>query len=151
MNAGFSIREATQNDLPLLLDLLRQCDLVTEGVLQSGTRYWVAESDVQQLIGLAGLEFGQDAVLLRSVGVHPDFQKRGIGTALVKQTLTMAAKAGVRYAYCFSTDAQTYWAHSGFRKVSVTELVDALPDAPQVIHFARIGWLPTEVAWRKDL
>jgi hypothetical protein len=35
--------------------------------------------------------------------------------------------------------------------VPVSEVVAALPDCPQVNHFDRIGWLPTEIAWRKDL
>jgi hypothetical protein len=32
----------------------------------------------------------------------------------------------------------------------VPELVAALPDAPQVHQYSRMGWLPTEVAWRLD-
>ena len=31
------------------------------------------------------------------------------------------------------------------------EVVAALPDSPQVNHFEHVGWLPAEIAWRKDL
>ena len=151
MQSHLTIREATTSDLPLLIDLLKLCDLVTEGVLQGKSRYWVAESETKQIIGITGLEFGQESALLRSVGIHPDHQRRGIGSALVKQALAAAADSGFRCVYCLSTDAQTYWARSGFQKVSVSEVVAALPDAPQIVHFDKIGWLPTEVAWRKDL
>ena len=39
----------------------------------------------------------------------------------------------------------------GFHEVPVPELVAALPAAPQVRHYDALGWLPTEVAWRRDL
>jgi hypothetical protein len=39
----------------------------------------------------------------------------------------------------------------GFREVPVSELVAALPEAPQVRQYAALGWLSTEVAWRCDV
>ena len=39
----------------------------------------------------------------------------------------------------------------GFHEVPVSELIAVLPDAPQVHRYEMLGWLPTEVAWRRDL
>lgn len=150
-----SIREAQQADLPHLTALLEQNDMVTEGLLAPGTRCWLvettSENSTPELVGLAGLEYSDSAALIRSVLVRKDFRGQGIGAALVDCVLESARQAGYRQVYCFSTDAIDYWNHAGFTRVEVAELVSVLPLAPQVLHFERIGWLPTEVAWRKAL
>jgi hypothetical protein len=38
-----------------------------------------------------------------------------------------------------------------FPEVPVSELVAALPEAPQVVQYEQQSWLPTKVAWRRDL
>jgi N-acetylglutamate synthase-like GNAT family acetyltransferase len=151
MSGTISIRQANRDDAQRLCTLLSQIDLVTEGVLAEGTRYWLTEDHTGALIGLVGAEYGQDAVLLRSAAVHPDFRGRGIGTILVQHVLVESQDLGLQRVYCFSTDAGAYWQRCGFWEVPVAELVEALPNAPQVLHFERIGWLRTEIAWRKDL
>jgi N-acetylglutamate synthase-like GNAT family acetyltransferase len=50
--------------------------------------------------------------------------------------------------YCFSTDAGDFWTKMGFHEVPVTELLQMLPHAPQVVQFTALDWLATEVAWR---
>ena len=145
------IREAHAADTDAICMLLDSLGLVTEGVLLPGTRYWVAETEIGELIGVVGLEYGAEAVLLRSAAIHPDYQRLGIGTALVNTAYIGALQDNRPRVYCFSTDAQEYWAYRGFRRITVAEVLEALPDAPQVKLFDRLGWLPTEVAWRKDL
>lgn len=49
---------------------------------------------------------------------------------------------------CFSTDAQEYWAHMGFVGVSVSAVLQRFPQVPQVLQFADLGRVKTEVAWR---
>jgi hypothetical protein len=56
-----------------------------------------------------------------------------------------------RIVYCYSTDAQDYWSHVGYHRVPLGEILAVLRDAPQTIHFDGLGWLPTEVVWRRDL
>lgn len=145
------IREATITDLSTLHALLVQAGLSTDDVLADGTRYWLTEDTLEYPIGVIGLELGQDAVLLRSAAIRPSHRGQGIGTLLVQHALNEATIAGYQYVYLFSTDAGTYWQRLGFREVPVSELVTALPDAPQVPQYQRLGWLATEVAWRHDL
>ena len=84
--------------------------------------------------------------------VHdPVFRRQGLGATLTYTAFEGCRMAGRRIVYCFSTGAGSYWQRFGFREVSVREVIDALPDSPQVNHFDRIGWLPTEIAWRRDL
>lgn len=148
---SISIREAGSGDLLQLRALLAEVGLSTTDLLAEGTRYWLAEAAQGGPLGVIGLEPGQQAVLLRSAAVSPSCQGQGLGAALVQHACEAAAAAGHRYVYLFSTDAGSYWQRHDFREVPVPELVAVLPLAPQVQEYERLGWLPTEVAWRRDL
>lgn len=150
MAIGFTIRDARDDDLAAISALLRDSGLDPAGVLAAGSRYWVAEG-AGALLGVVGLEYGPRAVLLRSAAVRDTLRGRGIGALLFSHAYAAAAAAGITAVYCFSTDAGDYWVRQGFCEVPVPELCDALPDAFQVHHYQELGWLPTEVAWRKDL
>ncbi len=151
MKSDISIREASIADKAKLHALLTQVHLSSDDILVSSTRYWLAEDMYKQLMGTIGLELGQDVILLRSAAVHPTLHSQGIGTYLVQHVLNEAIVAGYRRVYLFSTDAGAYWQRLGFREVPVSEHVAALPDAPQVRRYKMLGWLPTEVSWRRDL
>jgi N-acetylglutamate synthase-like GNAT family acetyltransferase len=146
----FFIREAASADAGSIRTLLARAGLDSEDVPAPGTRYWLAEAGGVAL-GVIGVEYGANAVLLRSAAVRPDARGRGVGVALVDAVLAAAAGEGYARAYLFSTNAGPYWARRGFREVGVPELVAALPGAPQVRQYERMGWLPTEVAWRREL
>ena len=150
-NLDIVIREAGLADIAKIYTLLTQVRLSTDDILVHDTRYWLAEDRDKQPRGTLGLELGQDLVLLRSAAISPSLHSQGIGTYLVQHVLNEAEVAGYRHVYLFSTDAGAYWQRLGFHEVPVSELVAALPAAPQVQKYKVLGWLPTEVAWRRDL
>jgi hypothetical protein len=39
----------------------------------------------------------------------------------------------------------------GFVGVPASAVLQRVPQVPQVLQFADLGWLPTEVAWRYDI
>lgn len=149
--SSITIREARPDDLAPIVVLLAHAELGAKDVLAPGTRYWLAEDSTAALVGTIGLEFGSGAVLLRSMAVPRRARGQSIGAALVERALAEALAQGCRVAYLFSTDAGLYWQRRGFYEVPVPDLVAALPNAPQVRHYGELGWLPTEVAWRRDL
>jgi N-acetylglutamate synthase-like GNAT family acetyltransferase len=148
---AYMIREASPDDAETLRAILAEADLSAHAVLAPGTRYWLAQRANGDPIGAIGVEIGAGAVLLRSAAVRPAARGQGIGAALLRRALDEARAAGLRQAYLFSTGAGPFWSRQGFREVPVAELVAALPDAPQVRHYDEQGWLPDEVAWRRDL
>ncbi len=146
------IRYATLDDFPRVKILLQRCHLSTEGLFEPGTQCWLIEEfGKHDIVGVAAVEFGDSAALLRSVGIDPVFRKQGLGGALTNTAFEGCRMAGRSIVYCFSTGAGSYWQRFGFREVPVNEVAHALPDSPQLIYFERVGWLPTEIAWRKDL
>ena len=149
--SGYLIREASPIEADIICELLVESGLSAHAVLAPGTRYWLARLADGAPVGAIGLEVGAGAALLRSAAVRPAARGRGIGAALLRRALAEAAAGGQKHVYLFSTDAGAYWSRQGFSEVPVPELVAALPDAPQVRHYGEQGWLPDEVAWRRDL
>jgi N-acetylglutamate synthase-like GNAT family acetyltransferase len=145
------LRQATLRDKSALLAFLAEQGLPTDDVLSAGSVYWVAESGMKEVIASVGLESGVDVGLLRSVATDGRHRGEGLAKRLVQAALETARSRRLRRVYLFSTGAGGYFARLGFIECSVEELVIALPDAPQVIRFAALGWLSTEVAWRIDL
>ena len=119
-------------------------------MLQPNTIYWVLE-ERDRLLGSVGLELGTKSVLLRSAIVEPESRGQGIGRQLAGEALGWAKNEGFSAAYCFSTDAGSYWLRLGFEVCPVDEVVAELQDAPQVRLFTDLGWLPTEVAFKISL
>lgn len=148
----YTIRRANHLDYNAILKLLQTIDLTTYGLLFPGTAYWVACDKHNTIIGVIGLEPGLNrTVLLRSAGVAREYQKKGIGRALIDAAYAWCKANNYRTVYCYSTDAQDYWSHVGYQRVRLEEILAVLRDAPQTIHFDGLGWLPTEVVWRRDL
>ncbi len=98
-----------------------------------------------------GMEFGEDAVLLRSLAVYEAYQGERLALRLIENALDEAKAEGYHHVYCFSTRAADYFQRVGFRPVTVDELVEALPNVPQVLRFAKIGKLAGERAFYKVL
>ena len=146
------IRYATMDDFPRVKMLLQRCHLVTEGLFEPDTQCWLIEEfGKHAVVGIAAMELGDAAGLLRSVAVDPVFRRQGLGAALTNTAFEGCRMSGRHVVYCFSTGAGSYWQRFGFREVPVVEVTTALPDSPQLNHFDRVGWLPAVVAWRKDL
>jgi N-acetylglutamate synthase-like GNAT family acetyltransferase len=151
MNQDIRIRPADLSDKALIVHLVRQVDLLGDDILAPNTRYWVAEENNHILVGSVGLELGVDSALLRSVAVLPGFRNIGLGRNLVNVAMTYAKKIGCKRIFLFSMRSGKYWQKLGFQKTPVDELVQSLPDIPQVLKFTSIGKLAIETAWKKDL
>jgi N-acetylglutamate synthase-like GNAT family acetyltransferase len=113
--------------------------------------FWLVAHESGQLVGGVGLEFGKDSALLRSLIVASPLRRQGLGQALVQAAADEAAKRGCTWMYCFSTGAPKFFLASGFRETTPDEVEAALPEAPQVLLYRRLKWLPTERAFRRDL
>jgi amino-acid N-acetyltransferase len=145
------LREATVDDEVALRLFLGSQGLPADDILSPGTTYWVVQTASKDVIASVGLEFGGEAGLLRSVATAEAHRRKGLGKKLVQKALEKARSHHLSHVYLFSTGAGSYFSSLGFVESPVEELVTALPKAPQVLRFASLGWLATEVAWRIDL
>lgn len=143
-------RAARSADIPGIETLLDDCELRSEDVCVPRTHYELAE-DGKQIVGVVGIEnAGGQAVLLRSLAVSPAHRSHGVGRELMKRITEIAAQSATDM-FLFSTDAGDYYRSLGYCEVPVDEVVMAVGQTPQVVKYRELGWLPTEVAWRKSL
>ena len=73
--------------------------------------------DEKTLAGIAGIEFYGSFVLLRSICATPGYRNRGVGTALVKHLLSLAASKGAKEDYLLTTSTSGFFKKFGFFEI----------------------------------
>ena len=58
---------------------------------------------------------------LASLFVHPDHRRHGVGSALVRHIVTMAAKEHIPLLHLFTPDKQRYYERLGWHLIETTE------------------------------
>jgi amino-acid N-acetyltransferase len=111
-----TISPATREDLPAVLELLRQCDLLETGVAEAIDHFCIA-STASGLVGCAGLETYGELGLLRSVAVDASARGTGVGTRLVEAVVAAARERGLRDLFLLTTTAAPFFERRGFASV----------------------------------
>lgn len=84
--------------------------------------YFVYRKDHGPLIGVAALHiFWEDLGEIRSVAVLPNFQKKGIGSELVKKCIKEAGSIGLKKVFALTTRPD-FFKRLGFRTVTNDDL-----------------------------
>jgi amino-acid N-acetyltransferase len=140
MTRNFKIEKAKNSDYPALVRLLKETNLPPDGIEPHLMNFLVirhpnADVSSGSLIGSVGLEIYGDSALLRSLAVHPDFQRTGLGSQLVKQIVDLAKKKGITRLYLLTDTAEEYFKRKGF--VNVTR--DKIPNGmKQSVEFTTL-------------
>ena len=135
--AEIAIGPARAADLDEIKTLLQSAGLPLAGVDDHLKTFLVAR-DNGRIVGVSGAEAYKLAALIRSVAVHPDYQRHGLGRRLVRQLLDRLSSHGLREFYLLTTTAEEYFAKRGFKRIerdevhpqllASRELQDACPD-----------------------
>lgn len=118
-----TIRQATAADLPPVLALLTEAELIISGVAEHIDGFLVAE-DAGRIVGSAGLELYGEAALLRSVAVTSSRRGQGLGVRLVSEALAAARGNGARAVALLTEHAGPFFRRLGFTE-SARERLDA--------------------------
>ena len=129
-----AIRRATPRDLPALQDLLSLCDLPFDGVAEHLDAFLITH-DGDRLAGCVGVERYGDDGLLRSLTVHPDHRRRGLGARLTRRALVEARQLGLRRLYLLTEGAPDYYPPFGFRRIPREQ---APPAVQSSLEFASV-------------
>ncbi len=137
------IRQATEEDLPVILELLEECRLPTDDVPAIVGSFFTAQADAI-VVGVVALERFAKVGLLRSLAVPPRFRKHGIGLQLCDHVIDTARAQGLADVYLLTTDADGYFNHLGFHLVDRTGAPEAIratrqfrelcPDSAKLMH-----------------
>lgn len=115
------IAPAIAADIDAIKSLLSANDLPTAGVDEHWQTFVVAK-DQQTLVGCGGSETYQFAALIRSIAVHPDYRKHGLGRRLVRQLLDRLSARGLREFYLLTTTAEGFFKKRGFKTIERDEV-----------------------------
>lgn len=131
---AYSLRPSTDDDLPFVAALVRanraaeaqrqigpeaeEAPASIEGRFRPG-RDWIVTSDGEQ-IGVLSLDRRADAVIVRHIALLPEFQNRGIGSALIRGVLDFAVtvKLPVRLRLLKDNPARSLYERLGFAVTS---------------------------------
>lgn len=119
----FTIGLAGEEDFRQIHDLLSKNGLPTAGVNSKSGRYYIAHN--QKIMGVIGAEQYGTAVLLRSLAVASQFQKRGVARQLLHYAWQTLQGTRVTDVYLLTNTAQSYLTQYGFTKIER----DAIPAA----------------------
>jgi amino-acid N-acetyltransferase len=142
----FLVSKASFGDLPEVLALVKQCELLENGIAEAIASFLIARSG-SALVGCAGLEKYGELGLLRSVAVAPSARGTGIGATLVEGMSAAARADGVRELFLLTTTAASYFERHGFAAIPRSAMPAKVADSWEF----RVGCPQTAVVMRLAL
>jgi N-acetylglutamate synthase-like GNAT family acetyltransferase len=130
LQASYPVLMKTAYESVALDPALKLLTRANPGLLSSGT-YHVAEAADGTLVGCGGWthEPPGDDLPQRGVGhirhfaVHPDWIRRGIGTAIYQLFEAGARAAGIHKFECYATfNAESFYSALGFERIAVVDV-----------------------------
>jgi amino-acid N-acetyltransferase len=114
---------ASSKDLKQIVSLLELVNLPIEGVAENINNFRIGKIRTNPMmmpliVGCVGFEIYGELGVLRSLAVHPDYQKRGIGHALISDGLKFARRNGMKTLYLLTDTARDYLVSLGFQETS---------------------------------
>ena len=119
-------RAATQSDLQLIKDFLKENELPGLGVDGWVENFVIAEDQDGSLVGVAGLELYDKSGLVRSVAVDKHFRGQGYGRILVEAVVDNARARGLKTLYLLTDDASGYFKRLGFQAIDRKDVDQAV-------------------------
>jgi N-acetylglutamate synthase-like GNAT family acetyltransferase len=111
------IRQASSKDLDKVISLLKSVSLPSEDIHLHFNNYLVHEFE-GNIVGTIGLEIYGAIVLLRSLAVAEEFQKRGLGQKLYLKLLEEIQSMGISEIYLLTETAEKFFNKQGFISIS---------------------------------
>lgn len=117
------IRNASVGDLQEILELLEINKLPTVGIQKHIQHFLVWEntsrtSTASHIGGCVGLELYGKNALLRSLSIHPQYQKHGIGSQLLNSIIQHAKMMESKVLFLLTTTAEGFFEKYHFHSIS---------------------------------
>ncbi|HUP89699.1 MAG TPA: arsenic resistance N-acetyltransferase ArsN2, partial [Longimicrobiales bacterium] len=125
------IRDAQNNDLSGVTELIQSSNLPIEGVTDQFPQGYAVATYGDRIVGVAGVEvYGGDG-LLRSVAVHNARRGFGVGVQLVRDRLQWARHQQLRDVYLLTTTASAFFERLGFEHIERASAPEEMQRAPE--------------------
>jgi amino-acid N-acetyltransferase len=143
MSIQMSIEKTRESDLDDIFELLDLVKLSAEGVSKY-LDHFIVVKDNRKIVGCIGLEVYEKIGLLRSLAIHPEYQKSGLGTELTKKLLTRAKDLGIHELYLLTSTARNFFEKFGFTEIAKDSVGSVIKRSPGFSYSC-------ETAMRKEL
>jgi amino-acid N-acetyltransferase len=110
------LRFANRGDEGKIKSLLSEANLPAEDISKHLQNFIVAEKD-HEIIGTIGIEVLGELGLLRSLAVRPMYQKKGLGSRLVKQIISFAYNKNLKTLFLLTSTAAGFFKKHGFTEI----------------------------------
>jgi amino-acid N-acetyltransferase len=110
-----TIRESDAVDNPLIIQLLSDCHLPTQDIIQNKIDFKVATNH-DDIVGCIGIEPYDKDALIRSFAVSDGFRNKGLGSDLLKSVINECKEMGIERIHLLTTTAEKYFVKYGFVK-----------------------------------
>jgi amino-acid N-acetyltransferase len=114
MSENIQYRFADKNDIPTIVNLLRNNNLPAGDIDENRIDFLVAINSADKIIGCIGIEKYSEEALLRSFAVDEDYQKKNIGAELLGRLFKISGESGIKTLHLLTTTAETYFKAKGF-------------------------------------
>ncbi|MHA2425605.1 MAG: arsenic resistance N-acetyltransferase ArsN2 [Candidatus Thorarchaeota archaeon] len=134
------VNQARIDDLSGIHFLLQESQLPVEGIEPHIDNFIVVKSPEvvlgpEVIIGCVGLEIYRASALLRSLAVHPDLRKKGLGSRLVDLATGNAKRNGVETLYLLTNTAEKFFKQRGFTLIDREKVPE---EVRQSIEFTKL-------------
>ena len=131
VNKQITIRGFTSADFDAVRNLLEKANLVVADLTPGSTQmmehcFMVAQHEESQtVVAAAGMDVvTQSTGLLRSVVIHEDYQRQGLGRAMVEKTLLRFPE--VQEVFLLTTKASEFFERLGFTYFERSKVPDCI-------------------------
>jgi amino-acid N-acetyltransferase len=118
-------RQATERDTADIRSLLESQKLPTETVGTTMTEFYLAVEN-EAIVGVAGFEYYNEDVLLRSVAVPTSLQNKQFGSQMVDWMISLAKQKNVKRIVLLTETASKFFAKKGFIAVDRSSIKNQL-------------------------
>lgn len=111
--------------MPQLQDLLRLNHLPWQDCADNRAHFF-GMREGERLIAAGGLEAAAETALLRSIVVHQQFRRQGLGRKITQFLLDQARQMGLAEIYLLTESAEAYFDTVGFTLVTRDQVPESI-------------------------
>lgn len=135
----YTIRPSRFDERPIIFRIINAAAAVYEGAIpadcwhdpymslseldsemSAGVTFWVCENE-NQVIGVMGIQSVRDVDLIRHAYVTPEYQRRGVGAALIRYIQSLGTRQILVGTWAAATWAIDFYRRHGFEPVSTRQ------------------------------
>jgi amino-acid N-acetyltransferase len=112
-----TIRSAAPTDMPGVVSLLADAGLPHQDLHPQASAQFLVACSGEKVVGCIGIECYASHALMRSLAVHPSFQRRGVAFNLVLAVEERARKQDTASIYLLTMSATDFFIARGYKHV----------------------------------